>query len=36
LFIKKGVTILLAFFVNTLVVANYTPEGVAELPVIGK
>ena len=32
---KKGVTILLAFFVNSLVVSNYTPEAASELPVIG-
>lgn len=30
-----GVTILLAFFVNSLVVSNYTPEALSELPVIG-
>ncbi len=30
-----GVTILLAFFVNSLVVSNYTPEAASELPVIG-
>jgi nicotinic acetylcholine receptor len=33
--ITLGVTILLAFFVNSLVVSNYTPEAAAELPVIG-
>jgi len=33
--LPKGVTILLALFVNLLVVANYTPEASAELPVIG-
>jgi len=32
--ITLGVTILLAFFVNSLVVSNYTPEAAAELPVI--
>jgi hypothetical protein len=34
--ISLGVTVLLAFFVNLVVVANYTPEAAAELPVIGK
>jgi hypothetical protein len=34
--IALGVTILLAFFVNSLVVSNYTPEASFELPVIGK
>jgi len=29
------VTILLAFFVNLLVVSNYTPEAAADLPIIG-
>ncbi len=33
--ISLGVTILLAFFVNCLVVSNYTPEAASELPVIG-
>jgi hypothetical protein len=33
--ITLGVTILLAFFVNSLVVSNYTPEGANKLPVIG-
>jgi hypothetical protein len=33
--ITLGVTILLAFFVNSLVVSNYTPESASELPVIG-
>jgi hypothetical protein len=33
--ITLGVTILLAFFVNSLVVSNYTPEAASELPVIG-
>jgi len=33
--ITLGVTILLAFFVNSLIVSNYTPEAAAELPVIG-
>ena len=32
---KSGVTILLAFFVNSLVISNYTPEGASDLPVIG-
>jgi len=32
--ITLGVTILLAFFVNSLVVSNYTPEAAAELPKI--
>ncbi len=31
----QGVTILLAFFVNSLVVSDYTPEASSELPVIG-
>jgi nicotinic acetylcholine receptor, invertebrate len=34
--ITLGVTILLAFFVNSLIVSNYTPEASSELPVIGK
>jgi len=34
--IALGVTILLAFFVNSLVVSNYTPEASFDLPVIGK
>lgn len=33
--IGLGVTILLAFFVNSLVISNYTPEGASDLPVIG-
>jgi nicotinic acetylcholine receptor, invertebrate len=33
--ITLGVTILLAFFVNSLIVSNYTPEASFELPVIG-
>jgi len=33
--ITLGVTILLAFFVNSLVVSDYTPEASNELPVIG-
>jgi hypothetical protein len=33
--ITLGVTILLAFFVNSLIVSNYTPESTSELPVIG-
>jgi hypothetical protein len=33
--ITLGVTILLAFFVNSLIVSNYTPEATSELPVIG-
>jgi hypothetical protein len=33
--ITLGVTILLAFFVNSLVVSDYTPEASSELPVIG-
>jgi hypothetical protein len=33
--ITLGVTILLAFFVNSLIVADYTPEASAEIPVIG-
>jgi hypothetical protein len=33
--ITLGVTILLAFFVNSLESSNYTPEAAAELPVIG-
>lgn len=33
--ITLGVTILLAFFVNSLVVSNYTPEATSDLPVIG-
>jgi hypothetical protein len=33
--ITLGVTILLAFFVNSLVVSNYTPESTSDLPVIG-
>ena len=33
--ITLGVTILLAFFVNSLVVSNYTPESASTLPVIG-
>jgi hypothetical protein len=33
--ITLGVTILLAFFVNSLLVSNYTPEALSELPVIG-
>ena len=32
----QGVTVLLAFFVNSLVVSNYTPESASVLPVIGK
>lgn len=35
LYSTPGVTILLAFFVNSLVVSNYTPEASNELPVIG-
>jgi hypothetical protein len=31
----KGVTLLLSFFVNLLVVSNYTPEAAADLPIIG-
>jgi hypothetical protein len=31
-----GVTILLAFFVNILVISNYTPEASSDQPVIGK
>ncbi len=34
--ITLGVTVLLAFFVNSLIVSNYTPEATFELPVIGK
>jgi len=34
--ITLGVTVLLAFFVNSLIVSNYTPEASFELPVIGK
>ena len=30
--ITLGVTILLAFFVNSLVVSNYTPEATTDLP----
>ena len=30
-----GVTILLAFFVNSLVVSDYTPEASSEIPIIG-
>jgi len=33
--ISLGVTILLAFFVNCLLVSNYTPEASSELPIIG-
>jgi nicotinic acetylcholine receptor, invertebrate len=33
--IALGVTILLAFFVNSLVVSNYTPESTNHIPVIG-
>ena len=33
--ITLGVTILLAFFVNCLLVSNYTPEASSELPIIG-
>ena len=33
--ITLGVTILLAFFVNSLIVSNYTPEATSEIPVIG-
>jgi hypothetical protein len=33
--ITLGVPILLAFFVNSLVVSNYTPESASTLPVIG-
>jgi hypothetical protein len=33
--ITLGVTILLAFFVNSLIVSNYTPEATSDLPVIG-
>lgn len=32
----QGVTILLAFFVNILVISNYTPEASSDQPVIGK
>ncbi len=31
----KGVTLLLALFVNLLVISNYTPDGAAVLPIIG-
>jgi hypothetical protein len=34
--ITLGTTILLALFVNSLIVSNYTPEASFELPVIGK
>ncbi len=33
--ITLGVTILLAFFVNSIVVSNYTPESASELSAIG-
>lgn len=32
----QKVTILLAFFVNLLVLSNYTPEAAADLPVVGE
>jgi hypothetical protein len=31
-----GATVLLAFFVNSLIVSNYTPEAASVMPVIGK
>ncbi len=34
--ITLGITILLALFVNSLIVSNYTPEASFELPLIGK
>ncbi len=33
--ITLGITILLALFVNSLIVSNYTPEATSDLPVIG-
>ncbi len=34
--ITLGVTILLAFFVNSLVINNYIPEATDTLPIIGR
>ena len=33
--ISLGITVLLALFVNLLVVSEYTPEAATELPVLG-